>query len=112
MTRIWIKNHARKFTQKHKIYQSNEKLTPIIFINFQHVKISQKQSQTHQEHVVIFWNFCKKLKCTGGPNSRNEGEHSKNQEKLERNQKNPALPGPNPRRLMDPDLQNASEALD
>ena len=64
-----------------------EKLTHIILINFKHVKISQKQSQTYQEHVVIFWNFCKKSKCTGGPNSRNEGEHSKNQEKLERNQK-------------------------
>jgi len=26
MTRIWIKKHARKFTKKHKIYQSNGEL--------------------------------------------------------------------------------------
>jgi len=82
MTRIWTKNQARRFTQRHKIYQSNEELTLINFVNFQHVKISQKWSQTCQEQPVIFWNFSKKLEHTGGPNSKNRGKHSKKSRKL------------------------------
>jgi len=61
----------------HKIYKSKEKLTHIISINFEHVKISQKQSKTYQEHIVIFEIFVKKSKRTGGPNSKNRGAHSK-----------------------------------
>jgi len=60
MTRNWTKTKQEDSYKKHKIYQSNEQLTLINFVNFQHVKISQKQSQTYQEQPVIFWNFSKK----------------------------------------------------
>ncbi len=63
MINIWIENYARNFSQKYKIHQSNEKLAHIIFIHFTHVKISQKQLETHQERIVIFWHFCKKFKA-------------------------------------------------
>jgi len=37
---------------------------------------------------------------------------AKKSRKLKKKPQSPTLPSPNPRRLMDPDLQNASEALD
>ena len=41
-----------------KTHQLNEKLTPIIFINFNPIKSITKQSKIHQEHIAIFWDFC------------------------------------------------------
>ena len=43
-------------TKTHEIFKSIEKLTHIILLIFEHVKISQKQSQ-HVEHIVIFLEF-------------------------------------------------------
>ena len=67
----------------------------------------------HQEtHSNFFWNFCKKTSAHRGSDSKNRGVHSKKtQEKLKEN-KDPRLRSPNPRSLVDPDPQAASEALD
>jgi len=50
----------------HKIHQSKGKFTPIIFINSALAKISQKCSQTYQNHIVIFGIFCKKFRMNRG----------------------------------------------
>ena len=53
----------------------------------------------------------RKLKHTGGPNSKNRGEHSKKKKETEKKPK-PSVTRPKPTQLMDPDHQNALEALD
>jgi len=66
----------------------------------------------HQDtHSNFFGIFARKLKRTGVQVARTEACIAKNQEKT-RETKSPRLQSPNPHSLMDPDLQNASEALD
>ena len=66
----------------------------------------------HQEtHSNFLGIFVRKLKCTGVQVARTEVCIAKTQEKSKEN-KGPRLRSPNPRSLVDPDLQGASEALD
>jgi len=55
--------------------------------------------------------FVRKLKHTGVQIARTGVSIAKNSRKSKETQ-SPRLRGPNPRSLMDPDLQNVSEALD
>jgi len=78
------KLHKKIHVKTHKIYESKVKLTRIIFISPEHVKISPNSQETYQEHIVIFRNFYEEIKCTGGPNSKNRGAHSEKIKKLKR----------------------------
>ena len=62
--------------------------------------------------MVIFQEFfARKLTRTGVQVAKMQVQLASNSKKPKK-QERPMLPGPNPRFLMDPDLHNASEALD
>ncbi len=112
MAKNWIKSHARNFTKNTQSTQIHRKKSTYFFINFKHVKMSQNNQKCIKKHIVIFLGiFVRKLKRAGVQVTRTEACIAKTQEKSKET-KGPRLQSPNPRSLVDPDLQNASEALD
>jgi len=96
----------------HKVHKSMEKISIYFLTHFKHVKISQNSQKCIKKHIAIFLGiFARKLARTGVQIARTEVCIAKTQEKLKEN-KGPRLRSPNPRSLVDPDPQGASEALD
>jgi len=85
-----IRENSHKNTQN---IQIKREINTYYFHQFWTCKNITKLSKTYQEHIVIFFEiFVKKLKRTGGPNSKNRGAHSKKVRKLKRKQKSQGYP--------------------
>ncbi len=88
------------------------KLTRIISINLERVKIILNSQNISRTHYEFSRNFARDFSMHRGSDSRNKGVNSKKKiKKLKENQK---LTGkrPRPTDLMDPDQANAPGALD
>ena len=86
----------------HKMHQSKEELTPIIFIDFQYVKYHKIVTNTPKTHSKIPKILQEKQGTQGSSDSKTVGVHSK---EIKRNEKKTQAQGhrPKPVPQVDPD---------
>jgi len=103
---------CKKFSRTRLVLKTNEEISTYHFFNL----IMKNHHQRSRNTPRISWKklqkFSIKLKHARGSNSKKDGAISKQFQETEKQPEGLMLPGPYPRFLMDPDLHNASEALD